>query len=235
MNTAVGWLGRGISLPLLIAAAAFAAPVLASGDPYALRILTVAGVYALLGIGYHFAFGHAGLLSLAQGAFFGLGAYVTGILARSWGIGAAVSLPLAILLPVLLAAVVALPVLRLASHYFALATLAIAQAVLLLAVNWTEVTGGANGLAGLPGFDIAGLRIGRGMPLLLATWGVVGLGAALAWRIARGHMRLAWQVERAWPPFGSPPALPPPLVPCRHRASAWCRRRCCSSASWSPA
>jgi branched-chain amino acid transport system permease protein len=196
VNAAARWLGRGVNLPLLVAAAAFVVPVLLGGDPYALRILTVAGVYALLGIGYHFAFGQAGLLSLAQGTFFGLGAYVTGILASRWGIGAAISLPLAILLPVLLAAVVALPVLRLASHYFALATLAIAQAVLLLAVNWTEVTGGANGLAGLPGLEIGGWRIGRGLPLLLATWAVVILGAVLAWRIARGRLRVAWQVAR---------------------------------------
>jgi branched-chain amino acid transport system permease protein len=196
MSSAIGWLGRGVNLPLLITAAAFAAPVLMGGDPYSLRILTVAGVYALLGIGYHFAFGQAGLLSLAQGAFFGLGAYVTGILASRWGVGAAVGLPLSILLPVLLAGLVALPVLRLASHYFALATLAIAQGVLLLAVNWTDVTGGANGLAGLPGFDIAGLRVGRGLPLLFATWTVVAIGAVLAWRIARGRLRLAWQVAR---------------------------------------
>ena len=77
---------RGLDLPLAIAALAFALPVLASGDPYGLRLLTLSGVYALLGIGYVFAFGHAGLLSLAQGAFFGLGAYATGILASRWGI-----------------------------------------------------------------------------------------------------------------------------------------------------
>ncbi len=189
-------LTRGIDLPLALAALAFAIPVLASGDPYGLRLLTVSGVYALLGIGYVFAFGHAGLLSLAQGAFFGLGAYVMGILASRWGIGATLALPLAILLPVALAALVALPVLRLASHYFALATLAVAQGVLLLAVNWTEMTGGANGIYGLPGLELLGLRIGRGLPLAAFAWGLVALGALIAWRIARGRLRLAWQVAR---------------------------------------
>src|SRR5690606_28971684 len=194
-STVADWaLGRGVTLPLAVAGLALALPVLIGGDPYGLRLLTVAGVYALLGIGYQFAFGHAGLLSLAQGAFFGLGAYVAGSLGIRWGVGAAAALPLAILLPVLLAGVIALPVLRLASHYFALATLAVAQATLLVAVNWTEVTGGANGLAGLPGLELLGMRIGRGLPLLAVTWGVVALGAALAWRLGRGRLGLAWQV-----------------------------------------
>ena len=199
MTAAAAWLGRGVNLPLAIAAIAFAAPVVIAGDSYTMRLLTLSGVYALLGIGYHFAFGQAGLLSLAQGAFFGLGAYVAGILASRWGVGAAVALPLAIALPVLLAAVIALPVLRLASHYFALATLAVAQAVLLAAVNWTGLTGGANGLAGLPGLDLFGVHVGRGLPLMAATWSVVLAGAALAWRLGAGRLSLAWRVVRADP------------------------------------
>jgi len=45
--------------------------------PYELRLLTVAGTYTLMVLGYQFIFGHAGALSLAQATFFGLGAYVT--------------------------------------------------------------------------------------------------------------------------------------------------------------
>lgn len=189
-------LGRGVQLPLLVAGAVFAAAMLASGDPYAVRLLTVAGVHALLGIGYHFAFGQAGLLSLAQGAFFGLGAYATGVLASRWGFDAAVTLPASILLPTLLAAAVALPVLRLESHYFALATLGVAQTVLLVAVNWTELTGGANGLPGVPGLAILGLTVPRGWPLLLATWGIVAVAGLIAWRLAAGRLRLTWHVAR---------------------------------------
>lgn len=189
-------LGRGVNLPLAVAAIAFVAPTLLSGDGYGLRLLTVAGGYALLGIGYHFAFGQAGLLSLAQGAFFGLGAYVTAVLARRWGLDATATLPLSILLPTCLAALVALPVLRLASHYFALATLAIAQGVLLLAVNWTAMTGGANGVFGLPGLAIGAWEIGRGLPLLVFTWSLVAVGAVIAWYLTAGRLRILWQVAR---------------------------------------
>ncbi|GIK96816.1 MAG: branched-chain amino acid ABC transporter [Alphaproteobacteria bacterium] len=196
MTPAAVAIGRGGRLPLLLAGAAFAVAMLATADPYAIRLLTVAGVYALLGIGYHFAFGQAGLLSLAQGAFFGLGAYATGVLASRWGLDAFVTLPVSILLPVLVAAVVALPVLRLESHYFALATLGVAQTVLLVAVNWNALTGGANGIPGIPGLSFGGLAVGRGWPLLIATWIAVAIGAAIAWGLASGRLRLAWQVAR---------------------------------------
>ncbi len=144
----VAWLTTGIRPALLVGAAALAAYALLFADAYGLRVLTVAGIYALLVIGYQFIFGQAGALSLAQCAFFGLGAYATGILGTALGWPFALTFPASILVPVALAAAIALPVLRLGSHYFALATLGIGQVVLIVAVNWESVTGGANGIAG---------------------------------------------------------------------------------------
>src|SRR5260221_727113 len=138
--------------------------------------MTVAGIYALLVIGYQFVFGHAGALSLAQGTFFGLGAYVTGILGSRFDWGFAATFPLSLVLPVLLAALVAAPVLRLQSHYFALATLGIGQVMLLVAVNWQDVTGGANGIPGVPGIVLFGAALPRGLPLLAVVWGFTALG-----------------------------------------------------------
>ncbi|MBE9553135.1 MAG: ABC transporter ATP-binding protein, partial [Proteobacteria bacterium] len=135
------WLSRDINALLLAGALVLAVWPFIQGDPYSLRLLTLAGIYALAAIGYQFVFGHAGALSLAQGTFFGLGAYVAGILSVKAGLGFDLTLPAAILAAGLLAVIVALPVLRLESHYFALATLVVGQMVLLLAVNWESVTG----------------------------------------------------------------------------------------------
>ena len=140
-----------------IIAAAIALYVVFFASSYDLRVLTVSGIYVIMVLGYQFIFGHAGALSLAQGAFFGLGAYVTGILGSQLGWQFAATFPLSILVPVLLAATIALPVLRLESHYFALATLALGQGLLLIAVNWEGVTGGANGLPGVPGIVVLGI------------------------------------------------------------------------------
>ena len=55
-------------------AVAVAAALLAGVDDYGLRLLTLAAIYAIAVLGYQLALGHAGVLSLAQGAFFGVGA-----------------------------------------------------------------------------------------------------------------------------------------------------------------
>ncbi len=180
------WLGRDINALLLAGALALAAWPFIQGDPYSLRLLTLAGIYALAAIGYQFVFGHAGALSLAQGTFFGLGAYVAGILSVKAGLGFELTLPAAILAAGLLAVIVALPVLRLESHYFALATLVVGQMVLLLAVNWESVTGGANGIAGVANLSLFGWTVERGWPLMLLVWGLVALGAIAARRFTGG-------------------------------------------------
>ena len=98
-----------------------------------------------------------------------------------------------------LAAFVAVPVLRLETHYFALATLAIAEVVHLLAVNWTEMTGGANGMYGVPPLALFGFVIAPGWPLLIAVSGVLAAMIALAtWRVG-GRRRLVLALARTAP------------------------------------
>jgi branched-chain amino acid transport system permease protein len=189
----------GRRLVPLLAAAGFLAYALSEPSPYGLRLMTIGGIYALLVVGYQFIFGHAGALSLAQGTFFGLGAYVTGILAGNFAVGFLATFPLSLLAPVALAALVAAPVLRLQSHYFALATLGVAQVVLLIAVNWQEVTGGANGLPGVPGIAVLGWAVPRGWPLFAVVWSAVVVAALLAHRLTRSAWGQAFRVLRETP------------------------------------
>jgi branched-chain amino acid transport system permease protein len=132
------------------------------------RLATLVGIYALLGLGYQIIFGQLRALNLAQGALFGVGAYATALTAPQLG-------PLALLVaPLAAAAIAALaapPMLRLQSHYFALATLALASLINLVALHAESLTGGANGLVGFA----SGLP--RGTLLAIAVWLV--LGAAL--------------------------------------------------------
>ena len=95
------------ALDLLLAAGALALIAFAAGlaSPYQLRLLTVAGVYALATLGWQLVFGLGGALSLAQGTFFGLGGYVSALLALHYGAGLELTLPAAVLAAVLLAVV----------------------------------------------------------------------------------------------------------------------------------
>lgn len=129
--------------------------------PFGQRMVSLVGIYALMGLGYQLVFGQLGALNLAQGALFGLGAYAAALTAPVLG---AFALPVAILAAALPAALVAGPALRLQSHYFALATLALASLVNLLAVHAEDLTGGANGLYGFA------LSLPRGPLLLAIIW-----------------------------------------------------------------
>ncbi|MGE0724525.1 MAG: ABC transporter ATP-binding protein, partial [Alphaproteobacteria bacterium] len=120
MTRIVLWFADGIRLPLVFAAGALIAFMLPLEAPYAIRLLTQVAIYALLAIGYQFIFGLAGALSLAQGAFFGIGAYVAALTALQWDWGGTMTLPAAVIAAIVFAALVALPVLRLTTHYFAL-------------------------------------------------------------------------------------------------------------------
>ena len=150
MTVLLSWLLSGVRLPLVLAAAALATYAVFFASPYDMRILTLCGIYALLVLGFQFVFGHAGAVSLAQATFFGIGGYITGIVATHFGAGFLVTFPLSVAGPVLLAVVVAVPVLKLEDHYFSLATLGIGLVVLLLAIQWSDITGGTNGLPGHP-------------------------------------------------------------------------------------
>ncbi|MBT5267035.1 MAG: ATP-binding cassette domain-containing protein [Rhodospirillaceae bacterium] len=154
--------------------------------PYEQQVLTIAGINALAVLGYQLVFGRLGALSLAQGIFFAVGAYATGLLATRWGLSFPVTFLVSILAPMLVALVVSIPVLRLGSHYFALATLGIAQLGTLVAVNWEDVTGGANGIYGVPEIAAFGQTVPVGSAMLVLVWGLVVFGVILFGLLTQG-------------------------------------------------
>lgn len=107
-------------------------------------------VFAIFAIGYDIAFGYTGLLSFGHAAFFGLGAYGTGLSLIHLSIPA----PLAILIGVIIGLLVAFPIgylsIRRRGIYFAMVTLAFAQMVYFIAFKWRSLTGGDDGLHGVP-------------------------------------------------------------------------------------
>ena len=80
------WIRTDINALLVAGALALVAWPLILKSGYDLRVFTIVGIYALLALGYQFIFGHAGALALTQGCFFGVGAYVTAILATRYGV-----------------------------------------------------------------------------------------------------------------------------------------------------
>ena len=171
--------------------------VVGFGDAYVLRVASLVGIYAIAAIGYQLVFGRLGLLSLAQGALFGIGAYASALVILELGMPVPLGLLAAVLVPAAVGALVALPIARLESHYVALATLGLAQLALLAATN-LEVTGGANGLYGVPPIaagpiGIGPLSVGGGLPMLALVWALVLVALLVSrWVLSGGRLaRLA--------------------------------------------
>jgi len=122
-----------------------AAPAVVSS--YALHILSTLGIAVILALGLNILMGYAGQVSLANAAFFGIGAYGVAVLGNGTGFTFWLALPLVALATAAIGLLVGLPALRVSSHYLALATLAFVWTVQVVLINWVNVTGGSPGLA----------------------------------------------------------------------------------------
>jgi branched-chain amino acid transport system permease protein len=144
--------------------------------PFALSVLTEAMTAVLFAASLHFMMGPGGMPSFGHAAWFGLGAYGVA-LARSM---LSAPMPIALLLAPAIAAVVALAfgwfVVRLAGVYLAMLTLAFAQILWAVAVQWAEITGGDNGILGVwPPHALASPRAFYWFTLVLCTAGALVL------------------------------------------------------------
>jgi branched-chain amino acid transport system permease protein len=109
---------------------------------------TMAGVFMFVTLaqGWNLIGGFAGYPSFGNAAFFGLGGYTTAILMAKSGVPFWGALPVAALVGVAFAVVIGLPALRLRGHYFAIATLGVAEATREIVVNLDGLTGGNSGI-----------------------------------------------------------------------------------------
>ena len=138
--------------------------------------------WALFALSVDLLLGYAGLLSFGHAAFWGTSAYTTGLVAIHTG----VVFPLAVLAGGVAAALLAVPLAYLAVRrtgiYFAMVTLAFAQMMYYAANGWRSLTGGENGLQGVPR-ELFGLDLSDSYYFYYAALPIVGVGFLLAWRI----------------------------------------------------
>jgi branched-chain amino acid transport system permease protein len=127
---------------------------------YLLRVGNLVLIYAILTLGLNFTVGWTGQVSLGHAGFWGIGAYTTALLTAklaAWPPIAAmvVAGALAGLAGVLLG----LPTLKLKGHYLALATIGFGETIQLVFNNWRPVTGGADGIVGIPALSLGGFAV----------------------------------------------------------------------------
>ena len=134
-------------------------PFLASRSVVDLATLTL--IYVMLGLGLNVQVGLAGLLDLGYVGFYAVGAYSYALLNQYFGFGFWEALPLAGLLAAGFGFLLGFPVLRLRGDYLAIVTLGFGEVIRILLNNLNTITGGPNGISGIPKPTLFGLEFAR--------------------------------------------------------------------------
>jgi branched-chain amino acid transport system permease protein len=117
--------------------------------PYALSVMTEMAIAVLFAASLHFMMGPGGMPSFGHAAWFGLGAYGAALAVKSVAAPMAIGLLLAPLLAGLVALLFGWFIVRLSGVYLAMLTLAFAQIVWAIAFQWSDISGGDNGILGV--------------------------------------------------------------------------------------
>ena len=122
-------------------------------------IATEIWIFAIFGLGLNLLMGYTGLLSFGQATFFGSAAYVAGYLLKFYGINVFLALGLGIVVGAVSAAAVGYLCVQRSGLYFIMLTFALNQMFYFTAYQWTTVTGGEDGMPGIPRPSVLGLDI----------------------------------------------------------------------------
>ena len=137
----LGWLLLGLSVAL---------PIFWSGNRYAIDTATTVLIYVMLGWGLNVVVGLAGLLDLGYVAFYAVGAYTYALLSTQFGWGFWEALPVAGAAAAAFGILLGWPTLRLRGDYLAIVTLGFGEIIRIILVNWTDFSGGPNGISSIP-------------------------------------------------------------------------------------
>lgn len=161
-------------------------------NDYWMRVATKVMMFALLGSAWNIIAGYCGYPSFGQVAFFGLGAYVTAVLMVQFHWPFLAGMVVGIAVAAAFAAVIGLAVLRLRGHYFAIASLGVAEAMRQVVAN-LGITGGGEGISfPLPPWPPATTTL----IFYYAMAAVLALMLLTLWWCLRSRLGFAWRAVR---------------------------------------
>ena len=146
--------------PLWIATAFVAAAIVVlAPNTYWLYLLGLTAVYVIVGTGLNMLIGLSGQVSIGHAGFFAVGAYVAAILTTRFGVSFWLTLPLCMLIPALLGALLAAPALRVKGPYLAMVTIAFGLVLQNVLIEAEPLTGGFNGISNIDKPTLAGAAL----------------------------------------------------------------------------
>jgi branched-chain amino acid transport system permease protein len=133
---------------LLVLLLAVLVPPFAGG--YLTSILVLICIWSIMSVSLNLIYGYTGQLSLGHSAFLGIGAYALGLLAVKLHLGFWPAFFAATAISGLFGFLIGIPALKLRGPYFVLVTLGFAAIIGVVVLAWVNLTGGANGMGGMP-------------------------------------------------------------------------------------
>ena len=150
---------------------------------YLLHILIIIVLYVILSTSLNLISGYTGLISIAHAAFFGIGAYVAALMALNLQSPFLVNIAGAVLIGGFCGALVGVPALRIRDDYLVIATFAFQVITFGILNNWIALTGGPNGLPGIPRPTIFGFEISSHVGFLILVGALCALTLFVTHRI----------------------------------------------------
>ncbi|MCB1868991.1 MAG: branched-chain amino acid ABC transporter permease [Gammaproteobacteria bacterium] len=143
----------------LLTAAALLLPLVFPDNYYVTVVGVTAALHAILAVSLNLLMGYAGQISLGHAGFFGIGAYASAILTTRYGWNPWPAILAGLVLTGIIAFALARPILRLKGHYLAMATLGLGIIINIVLVQTGELTGGPDGLGGIPTLSLFGWNV----------------------------------------------------------------------------
>ncbi len=162
-------------------------------DRYYLLILAEVAWRFMACIGLSLLVGQAGQISLGQAGFVAMGAYGAAILTIRVGLNPFLAMLLAAIMAVAVAVVIGIPTMRLRGYYLAMGTLGINEIILVLLDRLKGVTGGVDGIGGIPPLTIGSIDLGDARTYHLVLWAFALVAFVMALNLTKSRPGLAWR------------------------------------------
>jgi branched-chain amino acid transport system permease protein len=157
-------------------------------EGYLLNVMVFVGIHTILALALNLLLGYAGQISLGQAGFFGLGAYISGILTTAHAVNPWLAMLIAAAVVTLTAFLVGYPILKLKGHYLAMATLGLGIIIYIVFNEAVDKTGGPSGLSGIPNLSVAGFSFDSDLKNYYLIWGFTLLAMGLSLNLV--HSRI---------------------------------------------
>lgn len=159
---------RGLLIKVILLAALAVLPL--AGNSYYTSLMIVVGIHTIVTVGLCLLMGYAGQVSLGHAAFYGLGAFISGVLSATYGVQPWIAMAGAAIAVGSIAYATAFPVFRLRGHYLAMGTLGFGIIVYILFVELKQFTGGPSGLPGIPPLALGPLVFDSDLKFYYLAW-----------------------------------------------------------------